>query len=582
MITGILFRDAVISAAHNINNNRKDVDALNVFPVPDGDTGTNMSMTAAAAAKELELVPDGATVSKVADMTASAMLRGARGNSGVILSLIFRGFAKGLKGKETADARDLALALSYGVEAAYKAVMKPTEGTILTVVRMASQAGATFGTENKEASPVELWNAVVTGAQEALEQTQEMLPVLKKAGVVDAGGQGLVHILRGMASVFNGEGVIEDLNDEAVSINVQPFVKKTTVAAASSNIKFGYCTEFIVNRDPSVTTDPCELRAYLESIGDSVVCVDDDDIIKVHVHTNDPGNALQKGLGFGALVKIKVDNMRQQHVNAGKDSALAEENLEQFHKRPVPVSITVTDGEEPQAVSQEETLLPVEPVNEVGFVAVAAGDGLGDMFREIGVDVVVSGGQTMNPSTEDILRAVEATPAETVFVLPNNKNIIMAAEQVNAISSRQVIVLPSRTVPQGVAAMLAYDPDADINANHLAMTQALDTVETGQVTFAARDSSVDGKAIKEGQMLGMENGAINVVEDDMVTAAFKVTRHLVRKHGDTSMITIFYGEGATEEDAQQLETMLNNKYSNVETAVIPGGQPVYHFIISVE
>lgn len=577
MITGEMFRDAVISAAHNVNNHRKEVDALNVFPVPDGDTGTNMSMTIAAAAKELELLPDGISVSKAADLTASAMLRGARGNSGVILSLIFRGFSRGLKGKEEAGPRDIVLALSYGVEAAYKAVMKPTEGTILTVVRKATQAGAWFGTEHKE-EPVEaVWNAVVDGAQEALEQTREMLPVLKKAGVVDAGGQGLVHVLRGMDSVFQGKGILEDKNDEAVSINLQPFVKKATVAAASSDIKFGYCTEFIVNRNPEVTTDPMSLRAFLESIGDSVVCVDDESIIKVHVHTNNPGNAIQEGLKFGALVKIKVDNMRQQHVNAGKDGSYADVDLEQYHKRPVPVA-----SEEAPAEEEKTVLAAVEPVNEVGFVAVAAGEGLAAMFQEIGVDIVVSGGQTMNPSTEDLLNAVEATPAKTVFVLPNNKNIIMAAEQVDAISSRQVIVLPSRTIPQGITSMLAYDPDASINDNHLAMTKALETVETAQVTFAARDSSMDGKAIKEGQMLGMENGAITVVEDDMVTAAYKITRHLIKKHGDASMVTIFYGEGATEEDASKLESMLNERYSAIDTTVLPGGQPVYHFIIAVE
>lgn len=575
MITGAIFRDAVISAAHNVNNNRKEVDALNVFPVPDGDTGTNMSMTIAAAAKELELVPDDATISAVADKTASAMLRGARGNSGVILSLIFRGFSRGLKGKETAGQRDLVLALSYGVDAAYKAVMKPTEGTILTVVRKATQAGALFGTENKSASAAEVWDAVIAGAEEALQQTQEMLPVLKKAGVVDAGGQGLVYVFHGMSSVFHGEGIVEDRNDEAVSINVQPFVKKATVAAASSDIKFGYCTEFIVNRDKKVTKEPMALRAYLESIGDSVVCVDDDDIIKVHVHTNEPGNAIQEGLKFGPLVKIKIDNMRQQHVNAGKDGSYADVDLQQYHKRPVP---TESAPEEPSA----QEITSAEPEKEVGFVAVAAGDGLKQMFQEIGVDTVVSGGQTMNPSTEDILNAVETTPARTVFVLPNNKNIIMAAEQVDAISSRKVIVLPSRTLPQGIAAMLAYDPDASINDNHLAMTKALSTVETGQVTFAARDSSLDGRTIREGQMLGMENGAITVVEDDPVTAAYKVIRHLVRKHSNATMITLFYGEGATEEDAEKLEALLNERYSNIETVVLEGGQPVYHFIISVE
>lgn len=578
MITGEKFRDAVISAAHNVNTNRAAVDALNVFPVPDGDTGTNMSMTIAAAAKELEHLPAGISVSKAADVTASAMLRGARGNSGVILSLIFRGFARGMKGLEEAGPRDLVLALSYGVESAYKAVMKPTEGTILTVVRLATQAGAQYGTDHKECSVPEIMDAIIAGAQAALEDTPNHLPVLKKAGVVDAGGQGLLHVFHGMQSVFKEGKILEDKLDEAVSINVQPFVKKATVAAASDDIKFGYCTEFIVNRNPDCKLEPMALRAFLESIGDSVVCVDDEEIIKIHVHTNHPGNAIEEGLKYGALVKMKIDNMRQQHVNAGKDGSYADVDLEQFHKRPVPVFHSTKEA------PVEEPTAPVaaEPVNEVGFVAVAAGEGVQALFREIGVDTMVSGGQTMNPSTEDILNAVEATPARTVFILPNNKNIIMAAEQVDAISSRNVIVLPSRTIPQGITAMLSYDPDATVDENHLAMRKALETVDTAQVTFAARDSSVDGKTIKSGQMLGMENGAITTVDNDMVDTAYRVTKHLCRKHDNASMVTIIYGEGATEEDATKLESMIQNKFSNIDTSIVEGGQPVYHFIIAVE
>lgn len=582
MINGAVFRDAVISAAHNVNNNRSSIDALNVFPVPDGDTGTNMSMTIAAAAKELERLPDDVTVTKVADVTASAMLRGARGNSGVILSLIFRGISKGLKGFTEIGPKEIVVALSYGVESAYKAVMKPTEGTILTVVRLATKAGAAYGTEHKEASFTEVFQAVIDGAQEALDQTPELLPVLKKAGVVDAGGEGLLTVFRGMQTVFEGNPVIEDIQDEAVSINKQSFEKKDIVAAASADIKFGYCTEFIVNRDPSCKLDPLGLRAYLESIGDCVVAVADDEIIKVHVHTNDPGNAIQEGIKYGGLVKIKIDNMRQQHVNAGKDGGNADADMDfsKFHQKDADAAEKAPEASEAEAEGESKKLAPVEPTEDVGFVAVAAGEGLEQMFLEIGASVVVSGGQTMNPSTEDILDAVEATPARTVFVLPNNKNIIMAAEQVDAISSRKVIVLPSRTIPQGITAMLNFDPGLSVEENHLAMKKSLDTVDTAQVTFAARDSDIDGFNIKKGQMMGMENGSITVVEDDAVTAAFRVTRRLCTRK--TSVVTIFYGEGATEDDANKLEKLINDRYKDIDTSVIYGGQPVYRFIISIE
>lgn len=570
MINGATLRDAVISAAHNVNNNRKAVDALNVFPVPDGDTGTNMSMTINSARKELERLPDDVTVGKVASKTASAMLRGARGNSGVILSLIFRGISKGLKGYEEIDSRTMVLALSYGVESAYKAVMKPTEGTILTVVRLACQAGAKFGTENKEAPFEDVWAAVIEGAKDALAQTPEMLPVLKKAGVVDAGGQGLLLVFEGMQSVFKDGKIMEDAEQAEVEEKVEEAPK---AAPAENAARYAYCTEYLVLRDKSSTKDPLSLKAYLESIGDQLACEVDEDFIQVHVHTNEPGKALNQGKKHGELVKVKITNMFQPAINRGEDERIARIDFDKYHTDP-----EVPAESEEEASSQK--FEKVEPTKEIGFVAVCAGDGLSELFKEIGADIVVSGGQTMNPSTEDILNAVEATPAHTVFVLPNNKNIIMAAEQVDPISSRNVIVIPTRTIPQGITAMLHFNPDEPVKENHLSMVKSLDSVSTAQVTFAARDSEIDGFHIKKGQMLGMENGAITVVEDDPILTAYKVTRHLCSHK--TEMVTIFYGEGATEDDAGTLENMINDRFGSIETQVVYGGQPVYSFIISVE
>lgn len=586
MINGQIFRDAVISAAYNITNQRDAVNALNVFPVPDGDTGTNMSMTITSARKELERLPDDVAVDKVAKTTSSAMLRGARGNSGVILSLIFRGLAKGLKGKEEIDVRDMILALSYGVESAYKAVMTPTEGTILTVVRLATQAGARYGTEHKEASFAEVFAHVIEGARDALAQTPELLPVLKKAGVVDAGGQGLLLIFEGMQSVFQDGVIVANTSDSEPQEqeNVQrreaapapapaEGAESASVPAAagepltSGTLQYIYCVELLVMRDPVAKKDPTALKAYLESIGDQLTVKVEPELIKVHVHTNDPGRAMNQALKYGVLAKAAVNNMDRP-----ENDPMLKVDLHQYHSEPERIG-------EPDEESSG-TVAPVEITKEVGFVSVSAGDGIAALFQDIGVDLVVSGGQTMNPSTEDILNAVEQVPASTVFVLPNNKNIIMAAEQVAALSTRKVIVLPTRTIPQGVTALIHYNPDLSVEENHLEMSRSLDTVDTAQVTFAARDSVVDGLKIKEGQMLGMENGAITVVEDSALTAAYKITRHLCNRK--TTMVTIFFGEGATEEEATELESMIRDKFKDIETAVIPGGQPVYSYIISVE
>lgn len=553
MITGSMFRDGVISASNNIANNRQAVDALNIFPVPDGDTGTNMSMTIGAAAKEMAVLGDDCTVEEASSRCASALLRGARGNSGVILSLIFRGFSKALKGMDTADGKTVANAFRKGVDAAYKAVMKPTEGTILTVVRKAAEAAEKSAESGSET--IDVCEAALDAAEEALAKTPEQLPVLKKAGVVDAGGQGLVLILKGMGSVIKKGVMIEAEDGSGVTPVSTP--SKSTVASASSDIEFGYCSEFLIEKSKSAKAkDPLSLRAYLESIGDCVVVVDDSDIIKVHVHSNEPGNVIQAALKYGQLINIKIDNMRYQHRNAGEG---------------------VSEGEEPHNPT------PVEPENEYGFVAVCAGVGVAELFTDIGADIIVSGGQTMNPSTDDILNAVMATPAKTVFVLPNNKNIIMAAEQAIPLAKdRDVRVLQTKTIPQGISAMLVFDETADADTNQMEMMDAAGHVQTGQVTFAARDSEIEGKPVKEGEIMGLVNGKIKFIGNDTVDIAFKAVEKLF-KRGEHSLVTIIYGQDTDESSAEMLEERLSAKYGNdMEISIVNGGQPIYYYILSVE
>ncbi len=556
MIQGQLLRDAMISASNRLSSVKQAVDALNVFPVPDGDTGTNMSMTISAGARELARL-DNPTVSQVADTASSALLRGARGNSGVILSLLFRGFSKGLKGKEEADGADLANALTLGVEAAYKAVMKPTEGTILTVAREAAAKGVEFAKENSD--PIAVWDVICEEADASLERTPDLLPALKKAGVVDAGGKGLCVVIHEMQAIFKGEPMFDDGSAPAVS---QP-VKESISAAGSfdAEITFTYCTEFIVAREKGNTRDPLSLRAYLESIGDCVVVVDDEDIIKVHVHTNDPGKALTEGVKFGQFETVKVENMRLQHENAGWVGDTEGEQVPQFER--------------------------AEPEQPYGFVAVAAGDGLSSLFRDLGCDQVVSGGQTMNPSTDDILHAIEATPAKLVYVLPNNKNIILAAEQAVPLADREVRVLPTRTIPQGISSMLVFDPDASVEDNLIAMRQAYEAVSSGSLTFAARDSDFEGHDIHEGDILAMDNGKLTFVDDDVTHAAVKLAKNIYNSRRlsgkETSFITVIYGADVTEKDAAKVAAAIQDKVGNkVEVTVVPGGQPVYYYFLSLE
>ena len=545
MIKGSLLRDAFISAAHSISNQRKTVDELNVFPVPDGDTGTNMSMTMSNALAELDNLRDDCECSETADIMASCLLRGARGNSGVILSLIFRGFSKALSGKSEMNAQSLTEGLELGVDGAYKSVMKPTEGTILTVAReSAEKAREVLHTTN---DPCIIMDEVCRQAEKTLEETPKLLPALAKAGVVDAGGKGLLIIFRAMRDVFMGGEIIKSESSENnnKAVNVDTF--SSAVGQYDAEINFTYCTEMLINKKHGCD-DSSKLRAYLETIGDCVVVVEDDDIIKVHVHTNNPGKAIEKGLEFGYINLPKIENMKLQHEAKQKET--------------------------------KTEIVSVKPEKEFGFVAVAAGNGIENMFRDIGVDCIVKGGQTMNPSTEDLLAAIMSCPAETVFVLPNNKNIIMAAEQAVNLADRRVCVLQTRTIPQGMSAMLAFDPDSDFNTNRIEMTKALEKVSTGQITFAARNSEFEGHSIKQGEILCLENGRLAFVEKDLSKAAYKLTKKLVKN--DSSFITILYGSDVTDDAAEALRDQVASKYSHLDVNLINGGQPVYYYIISVE
>ena len=558
MINGDILSKAIISAANNLSNNRKQVDDLNVFPVPDGDTGTNMSMTLSNSARELEKL-SGANAGKVAATNASALLRGARGNSGVITSLLFRGFAKGMADDEYVTAENISRALELGVEAAYKAVMKPTEGTILTVARVASEYAKSALRDGKDELGV--FEAAIEGAEKALAETPELLPQLKKAGVVDAGGYGFVLILKGMYSVFK-DGIVIASNSASNVEEPEDEESRNAAGEFEGEITFTYCTEFIVNRNPECEKEPNELRLFLETIGDCVVVVDDEEIIKVHVHTDHPGNAIENALTFGSLVHLKIENMRDQHERAKHDA-------ETSKKKPA------------KSADRTETFTPVEPTKPFGFVAVSAGAGLESLFKDLGVDTVVSGGQTMNPSTDDILKAIEATPAETVYVLPNNKNIIMAAEQTIPISTRKVIVLHTRTIPQGITAMLTFDPDADSEANAIEMEKAAENIATGQITFAARDSDFDGHKIKKGELMALLGGKITYVDTDLTATVLKLLKQMIKK--DSQFVTVIHGADVDLRTANEIQAKIEEKYgSRVEITFIDGGQPVYYYIVSVE
>ena len=538
-INGADFRRLMISAAASIEINKQKLNELNVFPVPDGDTGTNMSMTINAAAADLRKAED-PNLEQAAAISASAMLRGARGNSGVILSLLLRGISRKLKGAETCDGVLWAAALQEGVDAAYKAVMKPAEGTILTVARLSAAKARKAAKENNHIEFVH--EAAIEEAKIALADTVNQNPVLKKAGVVDAGGKGWLVALEAMLSALRGEDIVAPTGGAAETAQEATFSDFNT-----EDITFTYCTEFIISREND--KDPEKLREFLSSLGDSLVLVDDEEIIKVHVHTNDPGKALHEAIDYGAFVTVKIENMRLQHT---------------------------------EKVMSEQEIAPkiAEPEKPLGVVSVCAGDGLAEVFMNLGVDGIISGGQTMNPSTQDILEAVNKVPAETVFVLPNNKNIIMAAQQVDALTPKTVVVIPSKTVPQGVTAMLNFNPDGEVAENEEAMTQSLETVDTMQITYAARNSDFDGHDIHEGDYLAIYGSALFGTSRD-IKVLLKALAKKVQDSGK-EYITIYYGADITEKQAQKAADLFMEMCPDADVNLLSGGQPVYYYLISAE
>ena len=555
IIDGALFQRMVVHAAASINAQKQSINELNVFPVPDGDTGTNMSLTIGTAAAEAKKKP-ATTVAQAAATNASALLRGARGNSGVILSLLFRGVSKALKDHDTADGVALATALHEGVSAAYKAVMKPAEGTILTVSRLAAKAAAEAAQEQNSAEHV--LEAAIAHGQEALAETINQNPVLKKAGVVDAGGKGFLIILQGMLDEMRGIPAPQDYRDDAP----QTKDKADFMAMSQEEITFAFDTVFIVRKSqPDVNLGP--FRTYLNSIGDSLVIGEDDEAFKVHVHTNIPGNALNEAQKYGTLELAKIENMRTQadDLAAGRKAQ------------------SVDDLEDDHHEEEQTTVAPVE--KKYGVVAVCAGGGLASVFRDLGVDGIISGGQTMNPSTEDILREIARTPAETVFVLPNNKNIIMAAQQcVGLIEGREVVVIPTRTVPQGISTLLVMDPEGQVQDNVDAMTEAMSHVHTSEVTYAARNSDFDGFAIQEGDYMALSDGQLFGTAKSMEELLENLAQAETQQTAE--FINIFYGEDVDEESAGKALALFQRLCPNAEITLLSGGQPVYYYMISAE
>ena len=538
-----------LAGAQNIEARKEYINELNVFPVPDGDTGTNMSMTIMSAAKEVTALdhPDMKTLAKA---ISSGSLRGARGNSGVILSQLLRGFTKVVKEQKEIDVTVLAAACIRAKETAYKAVMKPKEGTILTVAKGIAEKAAEMELETDD---LEVFiPAVIEYAEEVLAKTPEMLPVLKEAGVVDSGGQGLLEVLKGGYDAFQGK----EIDYSAITPSESSAVTKIS-AEATADIKFGYCTEFIILTDREFTEkDEQEFKAYLESIGDSIVCVADYDVVKTHVHTNDPGLAIQKALTYGQLSRMKIDNMREEH----------QEKL-------------IKDAEK-MARAQEEKKKK-EPAKPMGFITVSIGDGLNDIFRELGADYIIEGGQTMNPSTEDMLNAIDKVNAETVFILPNNKNIVLAANQAKAlVEDKKIVVIPTKTVPQGITAIINFMPDADAAANEEAMLEAIQNVKTGQVTYAVRDTKIDDKEIHEGDIMGIGDAGIIAVGTDIQNTAKEMLAAMV--DDDSELISLYYGEEISAEDAESFAAEIAELYPDMDIDAQFGGQPIYYYVMAVE
>jgi len=548
-IDASMFQKMFLAGAKNLEAKKEWINELNVFPVPDGDTGTNMTLTIMSAAKEVGGIenPDMKVIAKA---ISSGSLRGARGNSGVILSQLFRGFTKEIKTCEEIDVMVLAKACNRAVETAYKAVMKPKEGTILTVAKgMADKAAEIAETEEDLTVMID---EIIKHGDEVLNKTPEMLPVLKQAGVVDSGGQGLMQVVKGAYDAFLGKEI--DLTIEGAT---KPIDKSKVEVTDNFDIKYGYCTEFIINleKEMPVETEK-EFKAYLESIGDSIVVVADDEVVKVHVHTNDPGLAIQKALTFGSLSKMKIDNMREEH----------QERL-------------VKDAEKIAAQQEEEK--KNEPRKDYGFVAISVGEGLDEIFKGLGVDYIISGGQTMNPSTEDILDAVDKINADTIFVLPNNKNIILAAQQAESlVEDKKLVVIPSKTVPQGIAAMIGFVQESSVEENKESMIENMSYIKTGQSTYAVRDTVIDDKEIREGNIMGIGDDGILSVGEDIADTTVDMIREMVDE--ESEIVSLYYGSDVTEDDANELAKKVEEALPDVEVEVYPGGQPIYYYIASVE
>lgn len=558
-IDASLLAKMFLAGAKNLDAKKEWINELNVFPVPDGDTGTNMSMTIMSAAKEVQALGENMNMASLAKAISSGSLRGARGNSGVILSQLFRGFTKGISSYEDLDIVILCDALQKAVETAYKAVMKPKEGTILTVAKGAADKALSLIGETEDLTV--FLEEIIKEAEYVLSQTPEMLPVLKQAGVVDSGGQGLVEVLKGAYDALTGKEIdytIEGAKESSGVVKITP--------QAEADIKFGYCTEFIVVLEhPLADHQEYDFKGYLESIGDSIVVVADDEIVKVHVHTNDPGLAIQRALTYGSLSRIKIDNMREEHqeklikdaekVAAAQKAEMAEKKLE-----------------EPA---------PEEPRKKMGFISVSIGEGINEIFKGLGVDYIIPGGQTMNPSTEDMLNAIDEVHAETVFILPNNKNIILAANQAaSLIEHKDVIVIPTKTIPQGITALVNYIPDKDAKDNEQRMLEEIQNVKTGQVTYAVRDTLIEDKNIKQGDYMGIGDSSILSVGRDMDGVIKDMVSQLVDE--DSAIISIYYGEEVSEEEAGILASYLEETYPDCEVEVHSGGQPIYYYVISVE
>lgn len=550
-----------LAGAKNLDSKKDWINELNVFPVPDGDTGTNMTMTIMSAAKEVSSLTN-PTMAELAKAISSGSLRGARGNSGVILSQLFRGFCKVIKEYDEIDVTILCEACQKAVETAYKAVMKPKEGTILTVAKGAAEKALELSDETEDV--VTFVEEVIKQAEYVLDQTPEMLPVLKQAGVVDSGGQGLVQVLKGAYDALIGKEI--DYTIEGAPTGAAP---AKISAETEAEIKFGYCTEFIIVLNaPMSDNEEHAYKAFLESIGDSIVVVADDEIVKIHVHTNDPGLALQKALTFGSLSKIKIDNMREEHQ-------------EKLIKDSQKLAAQQKAEEEAYEAAQADEKISNMPAKEMGFVSVSIGEGMNEVFRGLGVDYLIEGGQTMNPSTEDMLNAIEHVNAKTVFILPNNKNIIMAANQaVDLVEDKQIIVIPTKTIPQGITALVNYIPDHSAEENKEQMIAEIENVKTGQVTYAVRDTEIDGKTIKQNDFMGIGDKSILSVGTDLRATTLEMVDAMVDE--DSAIVSIYFGSDSDEDSANELAAAIEEKYPDVEVEVNDGGQPIYYYVISVE